>query len=279
MRLRRGARDPALDLRVRIRSVISEKGTGSVVRRLHFERGPVDRPASRRGGVPVLRRPSLKPDAGHGRRKAHDGLLVHPTCGDLAIADMDQAAQERAGGQDDGAACQPAAINKCYGRDRTRQSSEISSTSASMTSRFGLVAIARYGPRIELPISLRARTANCGAFAPVEKPELNASRIGRPAHQSIERVDFADEMPFAQAANCRITGHDTDRIGAERDQCRARARACSSTRCLAAGVATADYNDIIMITHPVRLSVSAGVDKCCATQSMSRRAVVSQRFT
>ena len=60
------------------------------------------RPSSR-GGVPVFSRPSAKPSRSKRQRKPDGGRLADPAGRGLLLADMDQAAQERAGGQDHGA--------------------------------------------------------------------------------------------------------------------------------------------------------------------------------
>ena len=40
---------------------------------------------------------------------------------------------------------------------------------------------------------------------------MNCGSIGRPRNQSIESIDFTNQMPFAQAANRRIAAHGADR--------------------------------------------------------------------
>ena len=66
---------------------------------LHLEAAQsMVRPSSR-GGVPVLSRPSAKPSRSSVPRKPKRRRLADPAGRDLPLADMDQAAQERAGGQ------------------------------------------------------------------------------------------------------------------------------------------------------------------------------------
>ncbi len=57
---------------------------------------------------------------------------------------------------------------------------------------------------IELPVGLRARTAHRGPFAAVQNPELDAGGISNPAHQTVERIDFADQMALTETADRRI---------------------------------------------------------------------------
>ena len=46
----------------------------------------------------------------------------------------------------------------------------------------------------------------------VELAELNARRVGMAAHQSTQRVDFADEMALAQPADGGIAAHVGDAV-------------------------------------------------------------------
>jgi hypothetical protein len=39
------------------------------------------------------------------------------------------------------------------------------------------------------------------SFSAVQQPELNASAIGDPSHNSVERVDLAHDMSLAETAN------------------------------------------------------------------------------
>ena len=86
------------------------------------------------------------------------------------------------------------------------------------------------------------RTA--GPLAPVEDAELDAGLVRDAAHQPVERIDLADEMALAEAADRRIAGHGADRGEAMRDQRRARAQARGRRRGLAAGMAAAHHDDI-----------------------------------
>ena len=69
------------------------------------------RPSSR-GGVPVFSRPSANPSAFQRRGKAQRRRFADPAGRGLLLADVDQAAQERAGGQDHGAGGEFAAIGQ-----------------------------------------------------------------------------------------------------------------------------------------------------------------------
>ena len=87
------------------------------------------------------------------------------------------------------------------------------------------------------------------APAPVEQAELNAGGIRHPPHQPVHGVDLADEMAFAKPADRRVAGHDADRVEAQRDQRGPGAGARGSAGRLAAGMAAAHHNHIIVIDH------------------------------
>ena len=93
-----------------IRPVRNENGTGG------SSPGCISRPAqsierpSRRAGVPVLSRPSRRSSARSRSESPLAGGLAMPARGGLLLAAMDDPAQERAGGQDDGAGPNRAAI-------------------------------------------------------------------------------------------------------------------------------------------------------------------------
>ena len=63
---------------------------------------------------------------------------------------------------------------------------------------------------IELAVGLGARPAHGRTLGAIEHPELDAGRVGDPAHQPVERIDLAHEMAFAEAANGRIARHRAD---------------------------------------------------------------------
>ena len=125
-----------------------------------------------------------------------------------------------------------------------------SSTSPSITVKFAVARItALHGRRIELAIGLGARPAHRRAFAAIEHAELDAPSIGHAAHQPIERIDLAHQMPLAQPADRRIARHGADGGEAVRDQRRSRAHARGGGRSLAAGMAATNHNHIEASIH------------------------------
>ena len=69
------------------------------------------RPSSR-GGVPVFKRPSAKPAFFQRARKSDRRRFADAAGGNLFFADMDEAAQKRAGGENHGAAGDLAAVGE-----------------------------------------------------------------------------------------------------------------------------------------------------------------------
>ena len=76
------------------------------------------------------------------------------------------------------------------------------------------------------------------------------ARVGDLAHQAVEGVDLADQMPLAEPADGRIAGHLADGGEAVGDQRRARAHAGRSRRSLAAGMAAADHDHVVGVGIP-----------------------------
>ena len=98
--------------------------------------------------------------------------------------------------------------------------------------------------RVQLPISLGARTPDGWAFAAVEQAKLNATGIGDAAHQAIQRVDLAHQVPFAEPPDRRVARHRADGRKLLRDQRRPCTHARSRRRGFAAGMAATDDDDI-----------------------------------
>ena len=94
------AGDAALDLSV-VDALGQRRRTAPAARRRAASRARAQsmvRPSSR-GGVPVLSRPSAKPSRSSVRDKPSAGASPTRPAGVLLLADMDEAAQERAGGE------------------------------------------------------------------------------------------------------------------------------------------------------------------------------------
>ena len=111
-----------------------------------------------------------------------------------------------------------------------------------------------HGETILLAIGLGARTTNRRPLGAIEKPELDPRTIRDPAHETVESIDFPDEMPLAQPADSGIAGHRPDSRKAEGQQRGSRPHPRRRRRRLAAGMAAADDDDIEMLRFHRRLS-------------------------
>jgi hypothetical protein len=73
---------------------------------------------------------------------------------------------------------------------------------------------------------------------------LNAGSVSHTPHDTVQGVNFPNEMTFAKPADRWIAGHRANRIDAMRHQDRRGTHARSCGCCLAASVPTTDHNDI-----------------------------------
>ena len=97
---------------------------------------------------------------------------------------------------------------------------------------------------VQVAVRLRARPLDRRTLPPVEHPEVDAGAVDQPAHQPVERVDLADEVPLADPADRRVARHLADRVDALRHEDRPRARARRRRRRLAAGVPAAHHDHV-----------------------------------
>ena len=134
-----------------------------------------------------------------------------------------------------------------------------------MTVRFGVCRNrGLHRRRIEFAVGLCARPAHGRTFAAVENTELDAALVGDAPHQTIQSVDFTDQMAFAQPADRRIAGHGADSGKSVSHQRDFRAHASARGRGFTAGVAAADHDDIESVMNwvrhrPVLAEAGAGV--------------------
>jgi hypothetical protein len=91
---------------------------------------------------------------------------------------------------------------------------------------------------------LGTRTTHGRSLATIQDAKLDSTAVGDAPHETVERIDFANQVAFAEPSNRRIAGHGTDRLEAMRDEGRPRAQASRSRCGLAAGVSPADNDDV-----------------------------------
>ena len=103
---------------------------------------------------------------------------------------------------------------------------------------------------IEHPVGLRAGGAYGGTFGCIQRAKLDAGLIGSERHGATKRVDFLDEVPLADATDRGVTGHLPECLDTMSEEQRAASHARCSKRCLRAGVAAADHDDIELRGKP-----------------------------
>ena len=116
-------------------------------------------------------------------------------------------------------------------------------------------------------VGLRARAVHGRALAAIEQAKLEARGVDGASHGAAERVDFADDLPLADATNRRIAAHLSDGIEADGEQRRACAQACRGQRRFGAGMPRADHHHIVIVVsrlHCIR-TVARPIDTRMST--------------
>ncbi|MNE06111.1 hypothetical protein D3C80_986920 [compost metagenome] len=101
-----------------------------------------------------------------------------------------------------------------------------------------------HGFAIETTVDLAARTAHGGALGAVQQTELDAGHIGQTAHDAVQSVDLAHQVPLAQTADGRVATHLADGLELLGQQQGAGAGARRGGRSFTAGMTAADDDDV-----------------------------------
>ena len=136
---------------------------------------------SRRGGVPVLSRASANPAASRLLRQRDRGRVAEAAGRGALVAEMDDPAQEGAGGQDDGAAGDRAAVGEFDARDRARFGQDARRLAFDDGQVRGLRDQVLHRAPVELPVGLGAGSLDGRALAAVEDAKLDARPCRRRA--------------------------------------------------------------------------------------------------
>ncbi len=111
---------------------------------------------------------------------------------------------------------------------------------------------------IKPPIRLSTRATNSWSFAPVQDAKLNASPIDSLCHQAIKGINLSDQMASPKPTNCRVTGHDPNRIDLMGQQQHLCAKPRGGGGGFNPGMAAADNDDI----NTLHLFVLSGIGYC-----------------
>ncbi len=160
------------------------------------------------------------------------------------LAHVDEAVEERAGGQNHGSGLERRPLREHDPYNSTGPDEEV------LDRRLDDGEAARLGNRllhralVELAVGLGTRALHGRPPRAVEQAELDAGGVGYATHEPVEGVDLADQMALAEPADGGVAGHFADRRGRMGDESRCRAHARGGSGRLAAGVASTDDNDI-----------------------------------
>ena len=131
---------------------------------------------------------------------------------------MDEPAEKGAGGENDRLRAEMTAV---LAHDAAHLPSLMTrlATPVSITCKFVCITDRLlHGLAIELAIGLGAGPRTAGPFDRFSSRNWMPRLIGDAAHEAVERIDLAHQMPLAESADGRIAGHLADRREAMRDQ-------------------------------------------------------------
>ena len=129
---------------------------------------------------------------------------------------------------------------------------------------------------VERAIGLRARRTDGRALARIERAELDAGTVDRACHRTAERIDLADEVPLADAADRRVAAHLPQGLDALRDEQRACTASCRGERGLGAGMAATHHDHVEMLGEARHRRTSGGRCRARHRHPRTRRAAISR---
>ena len=94
-------------------------------------------------------------------------------------------------------------------------------------------------------VGLRPRSPDCGPLPGVEHTKLDAGFVDGPGHLAPEGIDFLDQMPLSNSTDGGITGHLTDMVQVQRQHQRVEPHACGSQRGFDARMSGPDDDDVV----------------------------------
>ena len=98
---------------------------------------------------------------------------------------------------------------------------------------------------IQVPVGLDSWPLDGGSLAPVEHSAMERGAVGGAGHQTVEYVELADQMAFADPADRRVARHLAKIFRAECQQADARTAPCRRSGRLAPGMTRTNDNDIV----------------------------------
>ncbi len=177
--------------------------------------------------------------------EAHRGEIAGSPGRIVFRSDVNQALQERPGGQDHRVGLEDLAdlrLHAAYGAPFDKQPFHACLAHPQVAR--GL-QYALHPRTIGGLVSLSAARTDRRSLAGIEEAELDSGLVDSEAHLAAERVDLAHQMSLADSADRRVTGHLADVIQVEREHQRFRAHPGCGERGLDPGVAGADDDHVV----------------------------------
>jgi len=144
-------------------------------------------------------------------RKLHGRLVAGAARGNLCVgAEVNPAAQECPGGDDDGPRAELASVGGLDAADPRPVEDQICDHALGQLKRRETFEQLARGPAIEGAIALRAGGPDGRTLGPIEHAELDRGQVGDAAHEATEGVDFADHSALGDAADGGIAGKLAD---------------------------------------------------------------------
>lgn len=244
-----GVGEEALDLGAG--DAVSEEGEGSGdgVAVLNFEFGKVDGAGVEAGRGACLEAGPLEVEGAERVAEEVGGGFAVAAAGVAGFANVGDALQEGAGGDDDGTGENLATV----GQFDTLDLSPFVLLCNEELGDFGLedaevgflLEDLLHADAVELFVALSAGAPDGGAAGGIEETELDADVISDFAHQSAEGIDLADEVAFGDAANGRVAGHLRNEVGIHGDDAGLKAHSGTGARGFATGVTGADDEHVV----------------------------------
>ena len=223
---------------------LKAEGEGIVVPRLQLHFGKVDAAAVDARRRPRLEAPQPQPQPRKRIRKRSGG--VHP----VGAGVFDTLAHDRPPVQirpraDHGG---PHAVDRARAQDNLRDVPVLGAQVDDL--RLPQLQVRRLFERvlhdllIEPPVGLRAQRPDRRALAAVEHPVLDARAVGRAAHLAAQRVELADKVALARAADGGVAGHVAHSVQVDGEHDGLQSQPCGGQRRFDAGVTGADDGNI-----------------------------------
>ena len=178
--------------------------------------------------------------------------VAHAPAGLVLLADVEQAAHEGAGGNDDRFGPVDHAEGGAHAGDGVVFDEDLGGV-ALVEVEVGLVLDEPlHAELVGLLVALGTGGLDAGALAGVQKAELDTGSVGVPAHDPAEGVDLPHDVPFGQTADGGVAGHLRDGVEILGEDGRLAAHACGGHRGLDPGVTGSANDDVVVLREGIQ---------------------------